>query len=78
MVRELYFRKLPIFFDFLVKREADAKRAAAKGGNPINTLDASITGISEGSASGTNVPVAKTSVENVHERIGFNPTPRTS
>lgn len=59
-----------------VKREADAKRAAAKGINPINALDVSITGFSEGSAAGTNAPVAKTRVENVHERIGFNPTPR--
>ena len=66
-----------INFYSTVKQEAEAKRSASKVAGVTNMLDGSVTNDGT-SINGTNVPTTKTRTENVHERIGFNPTPRTS
>lgn len=57
-----------------VKQEAEAKRSASKGGGTTNVLDGSMAGDGT-SINGTKATI-KSRTENVHERIGFNPTPR--
>ena len=55
-----------------VKQEAEAKRTSSKIGGTSSVVDTSVSG-----ESGATV-VAKTKTETVHERIGYNPTPRSS
>ena len=55
-----------------VKQEAEAKRTSSKMGGANNVLDRSVSG--EGGAT----VAAKIRTETVHERIGYNPTPRNS
>ena len=55
-----------------VKQETEAKRSSTKVASANNVQDTSVSG--EG---GSTVP-PKTRMETVHERIGYNPTPRSS
>ena len=53
-----------------VKQEAEAKRTSSKIGSASSVVDTSVSG-----EAGATV-AAKTKTETVHERIGYNPTPR--